>query len=77
MNPRAVEKFGRAATQPGNFAGNGPFTLAEWRPHQRIVVKKNPGYRAAAVVLLDIASSADGSLSITARVRGFARAGAP
>ena len=33
--------------------GNGPFTLAEWRPQQRIVVKKNSTYRAATAVHLD------------------------
>ena len=53
MNPRTVEKSGRAATQPGNYAGNGPFTLAEWRPHQRIVVKRNSAYRDASSVRLD------------------------
>ena len=53
VNPRAVEKFARTWTQPGHYVGNGPFTLAEWSPHQRIVVKKNPGYRDAAAVSLD------------------------
>src|SRR5205823_2788574 len=40
VNPRVVAKFGRDWTQPVHFVGNGPFTLAEWRPQQRIVVKK-------------------------------------
>ncbi len=53
VNLRVVEKFGRTWTQPGHFVGNGPFTLAEWTAHQRIVVKKNPAYRAAAAVRLD------------------------
>ncbi len=53
VNPRVVKKFGRAWTRSGNFVGNGPFTLTEWRPQQRIVVKKNPAYRDAAAVLLD------------------------
>jgi oligopeptide transport system substrate-binding protein len=53
VNPRVVEKFGRAWTQPANFVGNGPFTLAEWRPQQRIVVRKNPAYHGAAGVRLD------------------------
>lgn len=52
-NPRAVARHGRAWTRPGNFVGNGPFTLLEWSPHQRIVVRKNPGYHGAARVLLD------------------------
>ncbi|MBS0664049.1 MAG: peptide ABC transporter substrate-binding protein [Verrucomicrobia bacterium] len=52
-NPAAVARYGRAWTRAGHFVGNGPFTLAEWSPHQRIVVRRNPGYHAAAHVLLD------------------------
>ncbi|MEO6873752.1 MAG: peptide ABC transporter substrate-binding protein [Opitutaceae bacterium] len=48
-----VEKFGRYWTRPEHFVGNGAFTLAEWRPHQRIVVKKNPTYHNAAHIRLD------------------------
>jgi oligopeptide transport system substrate-binding protein len=44
INRRAVSEFGRRATQPEHFVGNGPFTLTEWSPQQRIVVKKNPRY---------------------------------
>jgi oligopeptide transport system substrate-binding protein len=35
-------------TRPGNLVVNGPFTLEEWTPDQRIVVKKNPRYHGAA-----------------------------
>jgi oligopeptide transport system substrate-binding protein len=52
VNPRAITQHGRTWTQPGHFVGNGPFTLAEWRQQQRIVVQKNPRYRAAATVRL-------------------------
>ena len=31
-------------TRPGNFVGNGPFVLKEWRPNQSIVVEKSPTY---------------------------------
>jgi oligopeptide transport system substrate-binding protein len=48
VNPRTVARHGRQWTRPENFVGNGAFTLVEWRPHQRIVVRKNPAYRAAA-----------------------------
>jgi oligopeptide transport system substrate-binding protein len=53
VNPRVVAQHGRKWTQPAHFAGNGPFTLTEWRQHKRIVVKKSPAYRAAAGVRLD------------------------
>jgi oligopeptide transport system substrate-binding protein len=52
-NPRVVAQFGRHWTRPGNFVGNGAFTLAEWRPHQRIVVRKNADYHAAARLQVD------------------------
>ncbi len=47
-----VAKHGRHWTRPENFVGNGPFTLAEWRAHQRLVVKKNPQWHGAATVRL-------------------------
>ncbi len=53
VNPRVAEKFGRAWTRPEHFVGNGPFTLADWQPQQRIVVKKNPAFHDAADVRLD------------------------
>ena len=54
VNPRvlakfgAMEKKGTAWTRPGNLVGNGPFTLAEWQQHRRVVVVKNPHYWDAA-----------------------------
>lgn len=47
-----VQQHGRKWTQAGNFVGNGPFTLTEWRGQQRIVVKKNPHWHGAAGVRL-------------------------
>ena len=35
-----------------NYIGNGPFTLDAWRPHQAIVVARNPTYRAARLIPL-------------------------
>ena len=52
VNPRTVARLGRDWTRPGNFVGNGPFTLVEWRPHQRIVVRRCADYWDAAHVLL-------------------------
>lgn len=53
VHPATVARHGRTWTEPGNFVGNGPFTLAEWRPQQRIVVRKNPRYHAANAIRLD------------------------
>jgi len=36
--------MGTRWTQPGNFVGNGPFTLADWIPNKRITVSKSPTY---------------------------------
>jgi len=58
VHAAAIEKFGPADrrdskwTIPGNFVGNGPFTLAAWRPNREIVVTRSPTYRDAARVLL-------------------------
>lgn len=53
VNPRVVARHGRDWTRPGNYVGNGPFTLTEWRPNQRIVVTKRADYGDAAAVGLD------------------------
>lgn len=39
---------GTGWTKPGALVGNGPFILAEWKPDQHILVKKNPLHYAAA-----------------------------
>ena len=46
----ALDQRGTAWTQPGNFAGNGPFVLADWRPNEVITVRRNPAYHDAAHV---------------------------
>lgn len=54
-----LEKFGGGDrrggkwTEPGNFVSNGPFVLAEWKPHTHLVVRKNPRYWDAARVRLE------------------------
>ena len=48
-----VARHGRRWTEPGNFVGNGPFLLAEWRPDQRVVLRRNPTWHGAAGVALD------------------------
>ncbi len=52
VHPATVEQHGRQWTEPENFVGNGPFTLVEWRPDQRIVVRKNPRWHGASAVKL-------------------------
>lgn len=52
VHPPTVQRHSRKWTDPANFVGNGPFTLAEWRPQQRIVVRKNPRWHGAADVRL-------------------------
>ena len=47
-----IGKHGRKWTAPENFVGNGPFTLAEWRAQQRIVLRRNPRWHSAASVRL-------------------------
>ncbi|HEY3755210.1 MAG TPA: peptide ABC transporter substrate-binding protein [Opitutaceae bacterium] len=50
VNLRVVSRWGRAWTRPEHFVGNGPYVLAEWTPHQRIVVRRNPLFRDPALV---------------------------
>jgi len=52
VHPATLEKFGRDWTRPEHFVGNGRFTLAEWLPNQRIVVRKNPRHRNSYTTLL-------------------------
>jgi oligopeptide transport system substrate-binding protein len=53
VHPATVEKFGGATardsawTRPGNYVGNGPFVLADWRKAQHLTVTRNPHYHAA------------------------------
>lgn len=50
------DAFSRRATgwtRPENFVGNGPFVLTEWKPDQRIIVKKSPTYWDAENVALN------------------------
>jgi oligopeptide transport system substrate-binding protein len=40
-------------TKPGNFVGNGPYQLKDWRLNNSIYVTKNPYYTGAATVKLN------------------------
>ncbi|WP_461518173.1 peptide ABC transporter substrate-binding protein [Porticoccus sp.] len=54
-----IEKFGKADergsqwTRPGNFVGNGPYSLSEWRLFKRVIVSKNPYYWDADKVTIN------------------------
>lgn len=48
-----MDELGTSWTQPGNYVGNGPFTLKSWRQNQSIVVQKNPLYWDAKTVQLN------------------------
>ncbi|NQT88765.1 peptide ABC transporter substrate-binding protein [bacterium] len=48
-----VKAHGDRWAQPGRMVCNGPFVLAEWRQHDRIIMKKNPHYWNADRVALD------------------------
>jgi oligopeptide transport system substrate-binding protein len=39
-----VEALGRDWARPGNYVGNGPYTLAEWQPSDHITLTKNPRF---------------------------------
>ncbi|MBN2686354.1 MAG: peptide ABC transporter substrate-binding protein [Pontiellaceae bacterium] len=48
-----IDEMGTQWTQPGNYVGNGPFTLKSWRQNQMIEVVKNPLYWDAENVKLN------------------------
>lgn len=51
----AAEARGAPAswTVPGHIVTSGPFQIAEWRPYEKIVVRKNPNYWEADLTGLD------------------------
>lgn len=48
-----VHERGNRWTRPGNFVGNGPFTLEEWKVNHVIRMKRSPTYWDAARVRLN------------------------
>ena len=58
-HPPTIEKFGAfdkqgtAWTRPGNYVGNGPFTLSDHKVNSVIEVKKNPLYWDTQTVSLE------------------------
>jgi len=58
VHPPTIEKFGAIGergtrwTRPGNFVGNGPFQLKEWKMNRILTVEKSPTYWDTAKVRL-------------------------
>jgi len=54
LNRKVVEAGGKNwANDPKTFAGNGAFTLAEWHPHDRMILKKADTYWDKENIWLD------------------------
>jgi len=59
VHPGTILRHGRIDqratgwTRAGNFVGNGPFVLTEWRSGRPIVVERNPNYWNAEIVRLN------------------------
>ncbi|MDR1789012.1 MAG: peptide ABC transporter substrate-binding protein [Opitutaceae bacterium] len=59
VHPPSIRKFDALRrrdtpwTRPGNLVSNGPFSLAEWSPGRRLVVRKNPLHRDAPACRLE------------------------
>jgi ABC-type oligopeptide transport system substrate-binding subunit len=53
INRQAVERFGNAWTLEQNIVTSGPFTLADWKHYDRVIVKRDPMYWDNANVRLD------------------------
>jgi oligopeptide transport system substrate-binding protein len=52
VNKATVDKFGDSWTRPGNMVSNGPYTLSDWEPNNRIVIVKNAKYWNAPQVVI-------------------------
>ena len=58
VHPPTIEKFGGMTkrgsqwSRPGNFVGNGAFTLKEWKLNRILKVERNPYYWDADIVRL-------------------------
>ncbi|MFA6960024.1 MAG: peptide ABC transporter substrate-binding protein [Opitutaceae bacterium] len=48
-----LDRKGSAWTRPGNYVGNGPFVLTDWKPNQKITVTRSPTYWDRDNVKLD------------------------
>ncbi|PHM36990.1 ABC transporter substrate-binding protein [Xenorhabdus innexi] len=44
LNKNVIAKYGEKWTRPGNFVGNGPFKLSEWKVNEKIIGVRNIHY---------------------------------
>ena len=52
INKKAIDQFGVEWTKPGNFIGNGAYTLKEHLVGEKVVLEKSPTYWDAANVIM-------------------------
>jgi oligopeptide transport system substrate-binding protein len=48
-----IERYGDSWVEPGNFVGNGAYSLIKWAPKDYVIVEKNPGYWDADNVTIE------------------------
>jgi oligopeptide transport system substrate-binding protein len=73
----AIQQQRASWTTPGRMVSCGPFVLAEWRPYDRVVVRRNPRYYGAPHVHLqaiEFVPVVDGSTSVNLYRAGTAYA---
>ncbi|MFA9485280.1 ABC transporter substrate-binding protein [Moraxella haemolytica] len=56
VHQKTVEALGDKWTNVGNFVGNGPYILQDWRVNESIVLKRNPSYFDDANTTIDEAT---------------------
>jgi len=63
----SVEAHQERWTRPGSLVSNGPFILAEWRPFERILLRRNPHYwdaGRAAIEEIDVLAISDAETAL-------------
>ncbi len=53
VHKATIEKFGDSWTKPGNFVGNGAYTLTDWVVNEKIVLERNSNYWDNADTAID------------------------
>ncbi len=53
VHPATVERWASRWTEPDHMTSNGPFELQEWRPADRVTLKRNPRYWGTEQVKID------------------------